>query len=339
MSYQIAIDTLHLRPTPRLAHTDYCSNDALIRKVEQQTGKRFDEAWELDFLWWAGDSIVDWSKRGRITDMGHAEFLEDGRDFQPVQTCPFTDPEQVLEFDAVKEYGPVTIDELVPFFEKSYQDRRKAQPYTLNTGGYYRTIVSGAITAFGWDMLLEAAADQDRFEKVLDSFFRLSLVHYQAWAETSIEAFMSHDDFVWSEGPFMHPDFYRRVIIPRYAELWKVLRDAGKKVLFTSDADYSMFLDDLAAAGVDAFVFEPMVDLDLVVSKFGQTHGIVGSKVDCRTMTFGTTQDIQRQMDATFEVAFDCPGFFFAVGNHIPSNVPVENAEFYIDYLRRNWNR
>jgi hypothetical protein len=29
----------------------------------------------------------------------------------------------------------------------------------------------------------------------------------------------------------------------------------------------------------------------------------------------------------------------FAVGNHIPSNVPVENALFYFDYLRRHWQR
>ena len=25
----------------------------------------------------------------------------------------------------------------------------------------------------------------------------------------------------------------------------------------------------------------------------------------------------------------DCPGFFMAVGNHIPSNTPVENALYY----------
>lgn len=33
MSYQIGIDTLNLRPTPRLAHTEYCSHDPLIRAV------------------------------------------------------------------------------------------------------------------------------------------------------------------------------------------------------------------------------------------------------------------------------------------------------------------
>ena len=28
-------------------------------------------------------------------------------------------------------------------------------------------------------------------------------------------------------------------------------------------------------------------------------------------------------------IGSDCPGFFLAVGNHIPANVPVENAIYY----------
>lgn len=35
----------------------------------------------------------------------------------------------------------------------------------------------------------------------------------------------------------------------------------------------------------------------------------------------------------------DCPGYFFAVGNHIPANVPVENAdactEAYLEMRKR----
>jgi phosphoglycolate phosphatase-like HAD superfamily hydrolase len=27
----------------------------------------------------------------------------------------------------------------------------------------------------------------------------------------------------------------------------------------------------------------------------------------------------------------DCPGYFFAVGNHIPPEVPVENLVYYFD--------
>jgi len=339
MSYEIALNALRLEPADRPAHTEYCSNDALKRTVEADTGRPWLDAWEIDLLWSTDDGPVPWGERGRVTDMGHAEFLAGGIDRRDAVPSPFTDAEQVLAFDAVAEYGLPDFDGLVGYYERRYRDRQAAHPGQLYPGGYYKTMVSGAIQSFGWDMLLTAAADRAGFERVLDSFFRLSLHHYRAWARTSIEAFICHDDMVWTEGPFMHPDVYRRAIFPRYAALWAELRQAGKKVLFCSDGDFSPFLDDLAAAGADGFIFEPVVPLETVVAKFGSTHVIVGSKVDCRTLTFGGPEAIRAEIDATLDLARDCPGFIVAVGNHIPSNVPIENGRCYFDHLRSHWAR
>ncbi len=92
---------------------------------------------------------------------------------------------------------------------------------------------------------------------------------------------------VWSQGAFMYPDFYRTAIFPRYKKLWQTLHEAGKTVLFCSDGDFTEFIDDIADAGADGFIFEPMTSLDYAVEKYGKTKVIVSSKVDCRTMTFG----------------------------------------------------
>jgi len=343
MSYQIGLDTIQLKSTPRLAHTEYCSNHALIRNVtgedEHWLTPKFCAAWEIDFYFYTNDGPVPWSERGRTTDMGHADFLEGGIDRRQPAHCPFTDAEEVLAFDAVREYGLPDFADLAAFYERTYQETQRRFPEVVVPGGYYKTIISGAIESFGWDMLLLGAAEPDRFERVLDSFYRLTLHHMRAWAATTAPVIIQHDDFVWSEGPFMNPEFYRRVIIPRYRELWKPLHEAGKRVLFCSDANWTCFVDDIAEAGADGFIFEPMVSLDDVVRHHGRSKVIVGSKVDARTLTFGTRDQIRAEIDATLELAFDCPGFMFAVGNHIPSNVPVENAEFYFEYLRSNWKR
>lgn len=346
MSYDIGIRTIKLQPTDRLAHTEYCSSYALIRAVtgldpqtDSSAGRKFKDAWQFDFLWVANDGPVNWGHRGRVTEMGHAEFLEGGIDKRDNIACPFKDVEEVLNFDAVEEYGLPDMDELVTFYENAYQSGRQANPDQVFTGGYYNTIVSGAIRAFGWDMLLAAAADRERFDRVLDSIFRVSMHYFQAQAKTSIEAFICHDDMVWSQGAFMHPDFYRSAIFPRYKKLWDVLHEAGKKVLFCSDGDFDEFVDDIADAGADGFIFEPMTDLDYVVENYGRTHAIVSSKVDCRTLTFGTPERIRHEIDETLKIAKACPGFMFAVGNQIPSNVPVDNALYYFDHLSANWQR
>ena len=346
MSYNIGMQALQLQCPERLAHTEYNDHTALVRAVtgmdprtDSRAMRAFNDAWQLDFMWVTHDGPVEWEQRGRVTDMGHAEFMEGGIDRRDTVSCPFKDVEDVLRFDAVEEYGLPDMNDLVRFYEREYLSNQALYPNQVYTGGYYKTIVSGAIQAFGWDMFLSAAADRERFAKVLASFAELTLHHAKAWAKTSIQVYIQHDDMVWSQGAFMHPSFYRSAIFPHYKRMWDILHDAGKIVLFCSDADFTDFVDDIAAAGADGFIFEPMTDLDVVVAKYGQSKVIMGSKVDCRTLTFDTPHAIQHEIDETLKVAKDCPGFVFAIGNHIPSNIPLSNALFYFDYLSRHWWR
>lgn len=336
MSYRIGIDALHLKPTPRLAHTEYCSNDALSRAVEAETGKPFNEAWEIDYNWYTNDGPVEWSKRGRTTDMGHGEFVAGGGDRRDPKPSPFRSVEEVWVFDAVAEYGFPEMEDLAAYYEREHAAQKSAGDWVA-PGGYYKTIVSGAIEAFGWDWILEAAVDRGKFERVLDSFFRLSMHHARAWARTSIEVFNCHDDFVWAGGPWIHPDFTRGAIIPRYRELWKVLRDAGKTVVFTSDGNYTVFVDDIVAAGAQGLTFEPLTSFDEVVNRHAGRVAIMGSKVDTQTLTMGPIARIRAQVDSTLELVQGRPGFFFAVGSHIPSNVPVDHALAYFSHLRERW--
>lgn len=338
MSRKIGIDTICLRPTLRLAHTEYSMHSH--KQYLEKLGRPIEEAWDFDFNWSVNDGPVDWASQGRVTDMGHAVYESDGSDMRPARKCPFEDVEEVYAFDPAREYGIPEHRELVRFFEDWYQKSQAGSPGQVVSGGRYNTVVSGAIAIFGWDMLLEAAGrDPARFARVLERIGAYSMRHAQAWAETSIEVYLQHDDMVWTAGPFMDPKFYRAVIFPLYARMWAPLRKAGKKVLFCSDGTFTMFMDDVSACGAEGFIFEPTNDLDWVCNRFGKTHCIVGSKADCRTMAFGTWEQVKAEMDATLAIAKKCPGFMWATGNHIPSNVPDEMCARYIDYLRANWSR
>jgi hypothetical protein len=265
--------------------------------------------------------------------MGHASYALNGSDQTRPHECPFKDPEEVWAFDAVGEYGLPDFDEQVLAYENVIRKANADFPGQLTTGGYYKTIVSGAIQSFGWDMLLLATADPVKIEKVFDSFFRRTLFYMQAWAKTGIEVIIQHDDFVWTAGPFMRPDIYRKVIIPRYAELWKPLHAAGKKVLFCSDGNFMDFADDVAEAGADGFIFEPCNDFGFMADNFGQTKCLVGSFVDCRDLTFGKKDDVRKSIDRTFASLARCKGAIVAVGNHLPPNIPGDMLDFYFEYL------
>ena len=224
-------------------------------------------------------------------------------------------------------------------YELMVQKSREAFPNQLTTGGCYRTIVSGAIASFGWDMLLLGCSDPIKMEEVFDSFFRRTLFFMKAWAKTSVEAVIQHDDFVWTAGPFMSPDIYRQVIIPRYAELWKPIHEAGKKVLFCSDGDFTEFAVDVVAAGADGLIFEPCNDFDFMVDNFGKTTCLVGSFVDCRDLTFGKWDKVRSDIDRTFQRLSDCKGAILAVGNHLPANIPDVMLDRYFERLLSNLER
>jgi hypothetical protein len=323
LSIQTALDNIFLRPSARWAHTEYSLHyhkDYIAKRTgslpddRELTRKGYDR-FGLDLIWNANDGLVDWAKAGRTTDMGHASYASDGSDQRKSKDSPFKSTEDVWAF------------------EQQIQRVRNVFPNQLTTGGYYKTIVSGAIESFGWNMLLMAASDPRKMDRVFDGFFRRALFHMKAWARTSVEVVIQHDDFVWANGPFMRPAIYRELLIPRYAELWKPLHEAGKKVLFCSDGDFTAFAGDVAGAGTDGFIFEPCMDFGNMVDRFGKTHCLVGSFVDCRDLTLGEWDKVRDCMDRTFDRLKECRGAIVSVGNHLPPNIPEDMLDRYFEKL------
>jgi len=341
MSVKTALDNIFLRPSSRWGHTEYSLDyhtDYLARSVGLPADSpnlhvaAFDR-FCFDMLWSTNDGLVNWAEAGRVTDMGHASYAADGSDQRQAKPSPFTSEAQVWDFNAVEEYGLPDFDEQVAAYEKIVVDSRAARPNTLLTGGCYTSLVSGAISSFGWDMLLLAASEPARLEPVLDSFFRRTMFFMKAWAKTSVEVVIQHDDFVWTSGAFMSPDVYRKIIIPRYAELWKPIHEAGKKVLFCSDGNFMEFAVDVAEAGADGFIFEPCNDFGFMADNFGRTKCLVGSFVDCRDITLGRRDQVLADIDRTFERLSDCKGAILAVGNHLPPNISGDMLDLYFEHL------
>jgi uroporphyrinogen-III decarboxylase len=110
--------------------------------------------------------------------------------------------------------------------------------------------------------------------------------------------------------------------------MFSPLIDAGRRVLFTSDGNYTAFIDDIAAAGAHGFVLEPSTDMARIAERYGRTHVIVGN-ADTRVLLGGSKAAIRAEVERCMAIGKRCPGFFLAVGNHIPPNTPVQSALYY----------
>ena len=139
---------------------------------------------------------------------------------------------------------------------------------------------------------------------------------------------MIHDDIVWTSGAFVSPQWYREYIFPNYKKMFAPVLESGKRVLYTSDGTFTEFIDDIAASGVHGFVMEPTTDMSYIAQRYGKTHVFVGN-ADTRILLSGTKEDIRHEVKRCMDIGKKCPGFFMAVGNHIPPNTPVDHALWY----------
>jgi len=342
MSFRDGWAALNLEMPSRVPHTEYSVTEHwdVIKAVtgldvgvdspaelQRQGSLALMEAWNFDFRW--STLISDGEIAEYSTDMGHAEYAAGGVDRRDTIHCPFETPEQVLDFDPWEVYGPRDEATLIRRFEESYRRQRDETPEQVTMTGVYITLVSGLIAIFGWDMLLLAAGvDQKRFGEVANRYASWIQQYYDALGKADVPVAMVHDDIVWSSGAFISPRWYRSYVFPNYRKLFAPLLDSGKKIVYTSDGGYTRFVDDIADCGVHGFVFEPFTDMAYIAEKYGKTHAFIGN-ADTRILLRGKRDEIRAEVERCMAIGKACPGFFMAVGNHIPANTPVDAVLYY----------
>jgi hypothetical protein len=285
------------------------------------------EAWNFDFRW--STLIGGEALAACHTDMGHAEYAAGGVDRRDTVTCPFATPEEVLAFDPWAVYGPCDQTALTRRFEEHYRRQQEETPEQVTMTGVYVTMISGLIDIFGWEMLLLAAGvDPKGFGEVANRYASWIQQHFDALGAADVPVVMVHDDIVWSAGPFISPRWYRQYVFPNYKKLFAPLLDSGKKIMYTSDGNYTKFVDDLADCGIHGFVLEPWTDMAAIAEKYGRTHVFIGN-ADTRILLKGDRPAIRAEVERCMAIGKQYPGFFLAVGNHIPPNTPVESVLYY----------
>lgn len=342
MSHEYGMAALNLEMTDRVPRTEYSADfhwDLISKvtgiavtsksdkKLQERATSVFVKEWNYDFYW---NILTNHEIFGDFrTKMGHATYETDGVDFNNEVVCPFKEPEDVLKFDPYSIYGARDKKQLTLEYNEDYNKKLKLFPDAVNMTGIYVTCMSGLIEILGWDMLLMAAGiDPKGFGELTNRYTNWILQYFEALAASKNDIVMVHDDIVWSSGAFINPEWYRKYIFPNYKKLLAPLHEAGKKIIYTCDGDYTEFIDDMVEVGVNGFVLEPATNMNYIAEKYGNTHVFVGN-ADTRILLGGTKEDIENEVKRCMDIGKKYPGFFMAVGNHIPPNTPVDNALWY----------
>lgn len=342
MSYKSGMAAMNLEFTDRVPRTEYSAdfhwelisavtgiavNNNSGSDVKYKASNCFKEIWNYGMVW----NVLVHSQylTGPKSSMGHAVYQADGSDYRSDVYEAFKTPEEIYKLDMFDLYGKIDHNKMVNEFNAHYKASCDSFSDTVNMTGIYITCISGLIEMLGWEMLLEALGeDAVKFGEFTKRYCDWISQHFRALADCDADVVMIHDDIVWTEGAFVAPAWYREYVFPNYKKMFAPLVEAGKKILYTSDGTYTEFLDDIAACGVNGFVFEPTTDMQYAADKYGKTHVLVGN-ADTRILLSGTKDDIYNEVKRCMDIGKQYPGFIMAVGNHIPPNTPVENCMWY----------
>ena len=353
MSYECGWAALNLEMPDRVPRTEYSLAEYHFPLIERVPGlkvgdqsseaekaaarRAMREAWTFDFNW---NTCIYADQFGEHrTDMGHAVYAGSGGDYRTEGRKLYEDPEDALSFDPWEILGPRDQKALTKKFNENYRSQRESLPNEVSMTGTYITLMSGMIDLFGWETLLMACGvDPEGFGEVANRYASWMQQYMNALAESDTPLVMFHDDIVWTEGAFLHPEWYRKYIFPNYKKYLDPLLQSGKKVLFISDGTYTEFIDDLAQLGFHGFVMEPTTDMAYIAEKYGRTHSFIGN-ADTRVLLLGDREDIRAEVRRCMDIGKKCPGFMLAVGNHIPANTPIESCLIYEEAYREMCRR
>jgi len=234
---------------------------------------------------------------------------------------PFKTYKQLLEY--LKDYDPReyetrSVSEISRQYKETY---KKKQDFfgdvTLVAGEFYLTLWTFFLIHIGHTFLARLILKNPSvLEDALSKYAEAATKHVEAWSKTGIKAFVSHDDICTQLGPMVDPRLYRRYLFPLYKEIWRPIKERGIKLMFVSDGDYTLLMDDLVEAGVEGFHIEwdPRFShetVEALVKKYGQTKILItGPEWD--VMTYGTVEQARAQAKWISSLAKTCPAFFLS---------------------------
>jgi uroporphyrinogen decarboxylase len=177
--------------------------------------------------------------------------------------------------------------------------------------------------------------DPRRAEWLLDKLLELKVKFYRNVLDRMgewIDVVCEMDDFGHQQSMWVSAAMFRRLIKPRYAELFSFIKKRyGKKILLHSDGAIYPLIPDIIEMGVE--ILNPvqvgaqgMGDTRKLKKEFGDALSFWGGGVDIqRILPFATPQEVEGEVKRRIEDLAPGGGFVFAATQAIQPETPPEN--------------
>ena len=148
----------------------------------------------------------------------------------------------------------------------------------------------------------------------------------------NLDVVMVAEDLGSQDGPLISPEMYRRMVKPAQKRIWQFIKSRTNAKLFLhSCGSVRQFIPDLIEIGVDILnpvqVAAGSMDPSELKREFGKDLTFWGGGCDTqRVLTFGTPDDVEREVRRRIRELAPGGGFVFNQIHNIQPGVPPENV-------------
>jgi uroporphyrinogen decarboxylase len=178
----------------------------------------------------------------------------------------------------------------------------------------------------------------DLIHRYLDARLKQTLLLTEAMLERGVDGMWGGYDWASNQGPVFSPRHFRQFVFPRLKQIADLCHHFGTPYVKHTDGNVNSLLDDLVAAGVDAFqAIEPRAGMDIAQLKrdYGQHLVLIGN-VDCSTVLVdGPEEAVRAQTEEIIRTAAPGGGFVLSSSNSIHPGVKPEYYLAMLDTTRQ----
>jgi uroporphyrinogen decarboxylase len=212
---------------------------------------------------------------------------------------------------------------------------RDHTPYAVISG------ISGVVYEICWYMrgleqwFCDTIQQPEFCEKLLDRTLRFWLDWFRLFLDEVgdvVDVIMIGDDLAGQTGPLFRPDFYRRVVQPRHAQLVQYIRSrTDARVWYHTCGGCAALIPDLLDNGIQ--VLNPVqisatgMDPAMLKERFGEKLAFWGGAIDSQhVLPFATPEEVREDVRRNVSIWKKGGGYVFNNVHNIQAGVPPENV-------------
>ena len=158
-------------------------------------------------------------------------------------------------------------------------------------------------------------------------------VFQRAAATPGVVALWLADDLAHTEGFFLSPAFYRRVLFPWFRRYGEVAASRNLPLLYHCDGAIWEVIPDLVECGISALqpVEPKAMDIVELKRRWGKHLALIGNIDLGHTLTLGTPEEVEAEVRQRIREVGPGGGYCVGSSNSIASYVPLANYRAMIE--------